>query len=77
MKSPPPTSPLIIAKRGKPLAKLVPIEDEPPTRLFGYMKGTGQILGDIVHVPHDLWTAETGDEDDRYNISPQPEKPTE
>lgn len=25
------------------------------------MKGTGQILGDIVHVPHDPWTAETGE----------------
>jgi prevent-host-death family protein len=39
--------PLIITKRGKPLAKLVPIEDEKLTPLFGYMKGTVAILGDI------------------------------
>ena len=58
--------PLIITKRGKPLAKLVPIEDQTPTRLFGYMKGTVEILGDIVNVPHDPWAAETGEEDELY-----------
>jgi len=58
--------PLVITKRGKPLVKLVPIENETPTRLFGYMKGTGQILGDIVNVPHEPWAAETGEEDDLY-----------
>ena len=58
--------PLIITKRGKPVAKLVPIEDEARTPLFGYMKGTGQILGDIVNVPHEPWAAETGEEDDLY-----------
>jgi prevent-host-death family protein len=58
--------PLTITKRGKPLAKLVPIEDEKLTPLFGYMKGTGQILGDIVNVPHDAWAAETGEEDELY-----------
>ena len=56
--------PLIITKRGKPLAKLVPIEDETLTPLFGYMKGTVEILGDIVNVPHDAWAAETGEEDE-------------
>ena len=58
--------PLVITKRGKPMAKLVPIEDQTPTRLFGYMKHTGQILGDIVDVPHGLFAAETGEEDDLY-----------
>jgi prevent-host-death family protein len=66
--------PLIITKRGKPLAKLVPIEDEKPTRLFGYMKGTIQILGDIVNVPHDAWAAETGEEDDLYAATPPKKK---
>ncbi len=66
--------PLIITKRGKPLVKLVPIQDETPTRLFGYMKGTGQILGDIVNVPHDAWAAETGEEDDLYRATPRKKK---
>jgi prevent-host-death family protein len=66
--------PLIITKRGKPLAKLVPIEDETPTPLFGYMKGTIQILGDIVNVPHDAWAAETGEEDDLYTATPPKKK---
>lgn len=58
--------PLVITKRGKPMAKLVPIEEETPTRLFGYMKHTGQIQGDIMDVPYDLFAAETGEEDDLY-----------
>jgi len=66
--------PLTITKRGKPLAKLVPIQDEAPTSLFGYMKGTGQILGDIVNVPHDAWAAETGEEDDLYSAAPPKKK---
>lgn len=66
--------PLIITKRGKPLAKLVPIEDETPTRLFGYMKGTVEILGDIVNVPHDVWAAETGEEDHLYRATPPKKK---
>ena len=39
--------PLIITKRGKPIAKLVPIEQE-PIDLFGYMAGTAKICGDII-----------------------------
>lgn len=60
--------PLIISKRGKPLVRLVPIENEAPMSLFGYMQGTGQILGDIVNVPHELWAVETGEEDDLYAV---------
>ena len=66
--------PLIITKRGKPLAKLVPIEDQKSTPLFGYMKGTVEILGDIVNVPHDAWAAETGEEDDLYKATPPKKK---
>jgi len=58
--------PLIITKRGKPVAKLVPIEDEARTPLFGYMKGTVTIVGDIVAPLDEAWSAETGDEDDLY-----------
>ena len=66
--------PLIITKRGKPLAKLVPIQDETLPPLFGYMKGTVQILGDIVNVPHEVWAAETGEEDALYTVTPAKKK---
>jgi len=70
--------PLIITKRGKPLVKLVPIEIETPTSLFGCMQGTVQILGDIVNVPHEPWAVETGEEDDLYAaFSPKAERKTD
>lgn len=59
--------PLVITKRGKPVARVVPIEDEQPRGLFGYMKGTVTIYGDIIDVPHEPWAAETGEEDDLYD----------
>ena len=38
---------IIITKRGKPVAKLVPIEEtEDP--IFGFMRGKGKITGDVV-----------------------------
>jgi antitoxin (DNA-binding transcriptional repressor) of toxin-antitoxin stability system len=44
--------PVVITKRGKAVAQLVP----PPLArqrgaLFGYMAGTGSVVGDIVDVP--------------------------
>ena len=40
--------PVVITKRGKPVAKLVPVEDSEPRReIFGCMKGTVTIRGDI------------------------------
>lgn len=63
--------PLVITKRGKPVAKLVPIEEEASTPLFGYMKGTLTIVGDIVAPLDEAWSAEAGDEDDLYrDLSP-------
>lgn len=59
--------PLIITKRGKPVAKLVPIDEDTPESMFGYMRGTVTILGDIINVPHDPLSAETGDEDELYS----------
>jgi prevent-host-death family protein len=53
-------APLVITKRGKPVAKLVPIDDE-PVSLFGRMAGTVRILGDIVNSPLD--ESEWGDGD--------------
>jgi prevent-host-death family protein len=50
--------PIIITKRGKPVAKLVPVEEE-PVDLFGYMAGTAKICGDIIGPIEDLeWTGD-------------------
>ena len=59
--------PIIITKRGKPVAKLVPPDEpEPRAPLFGYMAGTAEIRGDIVNTPAVEWSALTGDEDHLY-----------
>lgn len=39
---------VIITKRGKAVAKLIPYSDTPSKDLFGCMKGTLSIEGDIV-----------------------------
>jgi prevent-host-death family protein len=38
---------VLITKRGKPVAKLVPVEQE-KDNIFGFLKGEGRIVGDIV-----------------------------
>jgi prevent-host-death family protein len=38
---------VIITKRGKPVAKLVPIEKE-KDEIFGFLKGKVKVLGDVV-----------------------------
>ena len=59
--------PLVITKRGKPVARVLPIEaDEPPPSLFGHMRGCGEIVDDIVNVPSEPWSVESGDEDALY-----------
>ena len=51
-------APIVITKRGKPVAKLVPI-DEPRVDPFGCMSGTIKILGDIVGPIEDAgWTGD-------------------
>ncbi len=50
----------VITKRGRPVARLVPLDSRPPL-LFGYMKGSIEILGDIV-APIDVeWDAARDD----------------
>jgi prevent-host-death family protein len=49
---------IVITKRGKPIAKLVPLEERGPS-FIGSMKGTMEILGDIV-APIDVqWEADS------------------
>lgn len=56
--------PMVLTRRGKPVARLEPVEPDPETpqsafeALYGSMRGTVQILGDIV-APLDVnWDAE-------------------
>ena len=64
--------PLVITKRGQPVARLVPIEDDTKASMFGYLRGTITMLGDVVEVPHESLAAETGAEDALYRpLSPR------
>ena len=56
----------MISKRGKPPVKTVPIADETLNSMFGYMKGTVTIHGDILAPSGEVWFAESGDEDYFY-----------
>ncbi len=56
---------IIIAKAGKPVAKLVPIEKSKPVRRFGLMKGQIKIAPDFDDpLPDDILAAFEGREDD-------------
>lgn len=48
---------IIITKRGKPVARLVPVEQKPAPDPFGCMKGTAEILGDIISPIDVEWEA--------------------
>jgi prevent-host-death family protein len=47
----------VITKRGKPVAKLVPVDDT-PVPLFGFLKGRARIDGDLVAPTGEVWNAE-------------------
>jgi len=50
--------PIIITKRGKPVAKLIPAQEE-GMDLFGRMAGTIKICGNIIDPIEDVeWTAD-------------------
>ena len=50
--------PIIVTKRGKPVAKVVPVDEE-PIDLFGRMAGKIRICGDVVGPLGDLeWTGD-------------------
>lgn len=46
---------LVITKRGKPVAKVVPIREEKP--LFGFLKGAVVIHGDLTEPTDQDWEA--------------------
>ena len=49
---------VVITKHGKPVARLVPLENEPEQPLFGRMRGSVTITGDIVSPTGAKWDAE-------------------
>lgn len=48
---------LVITKHGIPKAKLIPITEK-PKQLFGFMKGSAQIIGDITSPINEKWDAD-------------------
>lgn len=48
---------IIITKRNKPIAKLVPLEEEKSPYLFGKMKDTAHIKGDLIQPIGEEWDA--------------------
>jgi antitoxin (DNA-binding transcriptional repressor) of toxin-antitoxin stability system len=50
-------SQIVITKRGRPVARLVPFDDQPPA-VFGFMEGKGEVVSDIINGPEERWDAE-------------------
>jgi prevent-host-death family protein len=51
---------ITITKRGKPVARLVPLDVEKPRKLFGIFAGHVVEEGDIVSPTGEAWEAERG-----------------
>lgn len=48
---------IIITKRGRAVARLLPADEAPP-RVFGRMKGSVEILGDLIAPVGERWDAD-------------------
>ena len=48
---------IVITKHGKPVAKLVPVDETEPRSVLGYLQGTVEIVGDIVSPLESEWEA--------------------
>ena len=48
---------IVITKRGKPVARLVPYEEKPKD-IFGCLKGSVVIHGDIIGPTGEIWEAD-------------------
>jgi prevent-host-death family protein len=50
---------VVITKHGKPVAKLVPINETTASQsIVGFMKGSVQVVGDIVSPVDEVWEAD-------------------
>lgn len=68
----------VITKRGKPVAKLVPVEREPKEPLFGRLRDLVDEVGDITSpvVPPEVWgTLREWDELNSPRSSPPKKRP--
>ncbi|MGD0868133.1 MAG: type II toxin-antitoxin system prevent-host-death family antitoxin [Bryobacteraceae bacterium] len=48
---------ILITKRGRPVARLLPVDQRAPA-ILGRMKGSVQILGDIIAPIDEKWNAD-------------------
>ncbi|MEA3108374.1 MAG: hypothetical protein QOI88_2979 [Gammaproteobacteria bacterium] len=62
--------PVVITKHGKPVAQLVPIPAQSRT-LFGYMKNTIKIKGDVIAPIDEEWSALSGGENHLFAVAPK------
>ena len=62
--------PVVITKHGRPVAQLAPIPAQSRS-LFGYMKNTLKIKGDIVAPVDEEWSAVSGAEDHLFAVAPK------
>jgi prevent-host-death family protein len=49
---------IVITKRGRPVARLVPVDEEIEEPLFGRMRGTITISGDVIGPLDETWDAD-------------------
>jgi len=61
--------PIVITKHGRPVAQLAPVAAEAGS-LFGYMKDSLKIEGDVTAPVDERWSALHGDEDHLYTRRP-------
>jgi prevent-host-death family protein len=66
--------PVVITKHGKPVAQLGPVSPQAES-LFGYMKNTLVIKGDIISPTGESWSADNGEEDHLAEIAPERGRP--
>ena len=57
--------PIVITKHGRPVAQLAPVSAASDS-LFGYMKDTMKVEGDLLAPVEAEWSALSGDEDHLY-----------
>ena len=48
---------IVVTKRGRPVARVLPAERQPPA-IFGRMKGTIEVVGDVVAPTGERWQAD-------------------
>ena len=49
---------IVVTKRGRPVARLVPYQPGPPKPLLGRLEGMGTTSGDIISPTEEEWSLE-------------------